>query len=116
MMGDWKAVMRVGRGHVMLLVTGETGDVVKARLPLPASHPRALLTLLEGVALWSGMPLAVAVSAVQSSPEWFGTGLFGDELFPGESQLVRFHVAHRGCRAQRLRGVADFRHLRRSGS
>lgn len=112
MMRDWKPVLRVRRGHVMLLVTSGTEDVLKARLPLPPSHPRALLTLLEGLSLWSGDPLCVAVSADESS-DWAGAGLFGDELFPAESQLVRFHAAHLGCRARRLRGVADFRPLRR---
>jgi hypothetical protein len=116
MMRDWKPVLRVGRGQVMLLVTSEAGDVLKARLPLSPGHPRALLTLLEGLALWSGEPLVVAISASESSSEWVGTDLFGDELFPAESQLVQFRVGRRGCRVPRLRGIADFRRLRRSGS
>jgi hypothetical protein len=116
MMRDWKPVLQVIRGQMLLLVTSETGDVLKARLPLSPSHPRALLTLLEGLALWSGEPLTVAVSAAESSPDWLGSGLFGDEFFPGESQLVRFHVGRLDCRVQRLRGVADFRHLRRGGT
>lgn len=115
MMRDFKTVLRVARGQVLLLVTSETGDVLKARLPLPPRHPRALLTLLEGLALWSGEPLGVAVSAAESSTEWPYSDLFGDELFPAESQLVRFHVGRLDCRAPRLRGVADFRELRRGG-
>jgi hypothetical protein len=113
-MRDWKPVLRVTRGHAMLLVTTETGDLLKAKLPLSPHHPRALLTLLEGLALWSGEPLSVVVSAPESS-DWAGSGLFGDELFPAESQLVQFRVGRRGCRGRRLRGVADFRSLRRSG-
>jgi hypothetical protein len=112
MMRDWKPVLRVSRGHVMLLVTSETGDVLKARLPLSPRHPRALLTLLEGLALWRGEPLGVVVSATESS-DWVGSGLFGDGFFPTESQLVQFHAGRLGCRVQRLRGVADFRSLRR---
>ena len=111
MMRDWKPILRVTQGRVLLLVTSETGDVLKARLPLSPRHPRALLTLLEGLSLWSGQPLSVAVSAGARSAA-VASGLFGDELVPGESQLVRFHVGH-GCRVRRLRGVADFRHLRR---
>lgn len=114
MMRDWKPVLRVARGHVLLLVTAETGDLLKARLPLSPRHPRALLTLLEGLALWSGDRLSVVVSACESS-DWVGSGLFGDELFPAESQLVQFRVGRRDCRGRRLRGVADFRALRRSG-
>jgi hypothetical protein len=37
--------------------------------------------------------------------------LFGDELWPGESPLVRFEVAVPGCR-KRLPGLGDFRGLR----
>lgn len=112
MMRDWKPVLRVSRGHVLLLVTSEAGDILKARLPLSPRHPRALLTLLEGLSLWSGEPLQVAVSAAESS-DWVGSGLFGDDFIPAESQLVQFHTGRLGCRVRRLRGVADFRALRR---
>jgi hypothetical protein len=112
MMRDWKPSLQVSRGEVLVLVTSETGDLLKARLPLSPRHPRALLTLLEGLSLWSGQPLVVAVSAGASSVG-VASGLFGDDLMPAESQLVRFHVGH-DRRARRLRGVADFRALRRS--
>jgi len=111
-MRDWKTVLRVTRHEALLLVTSEEGDLLKARLSLSPQHPRALLTLLEGLALWGGEPLPVVVSASERSTV-IASGLFGDDLFPAESQLVRFHVAHHGCRV-RLRGVADFRGLRRS--
>jgi len=115
-MRDWKAVLQVTRSSALLLVTSEVGDVLKARLPLSPSHPRALLTLLEGLSLWDGEPLSVVVSASDSSADWASSGLFGGELYPGESQLVQFHVGRRDCRAQRLRGVADFRRVRRRGA
>ena len=86
MMRDWKPVLRVSRGHVLLLVTSETGDILKARLPLSPRHPRALLTLLEGLSLWSGEPLEVAVSAAESS-DWVGSGLFGDDFIPAEKPV-----------------------------
>jgi hypothetical protein len=38
--------------------------------------------------------------------------LFGDELWPGESALVRFELVPRGRRGGRLSGVGDFRALR----
>ena len=113
MMRDWKPTLRVSRGQVLLLVTSEMGDVLKARLPMSPFHPRALLTLLEGLSLWSGQPLTVAVSAGAHS-DWLGSGLFGDDFIPAESQLVRFQIGRLGCRGRRLRGVADFRSLRRS--
>jgi hypothetical protein len=69
------------------------------------------LTLLEGLSLWQGRPLGVVISAGDDSPPSIGSGLFGDELWPGESQLVQFNVALRGCR-KRLEGLGDFRALR----
>jgi hypothetical protein len=115
MMRDWKPILRVSQGQALLLVTSEFDDVLKARLPLTPHHPRALLTLLEGLSLWSGHPLTVAVSAADHL-EWIGSGLFGNDFIPAESQLVQFRVVHRGCRGQRLGGVGDFRSLRRGAS
>ena len=99
---------------LVLIASPELGDVLKARLPLRPLHPRALLTLLEGVALWSGEALSVVIAAAPGSPSWLESGLFGDELWPGESQLVRFEVGGHG-HPKRLRGVGDFRALRVSG-
>jgi hypothetical protein len=99
----------------VLVVDPEQGDLLKARLPLVTQHPRALLTLLEGLALWRGQPLRVVVSATSAGdgrPCWSGSGLFGDELWPGESQLVRYEVADRAPRRRALVGLGDFRSLR----
>ena len=111
-MHDWDLTLRPTKGAALLLVTSEAGDLVKARLPLSPGHPRALLTLLEGLALWRGQALRVAVSAGACSAAWAGSGLFGDELYPAESPLVRFRAVHLASR-ERLRGVGDFRSLRR---
>jgi hypothetical protein len=95
----------------LLCTSPDWGDALKARLPLRPAHPRALLTLLEGLALWNGSPLRVVIAAEPGSPSWLNSGLFGDELWPGESQLVRYEVGGQG-RPKRLRGVGDFRALR----
>ena len=109
---SWTAVLRTTAREVTLLVRSpELGDLVKARLPREARHPRVLLTMLEGVALFGGSPICVALSAAPTSAPWLESGLFGDELWPVESQLVRFIVADRGCR-RRLPGLGDFRSLR----
>jgi len=89
----------------------EWGDLLKARLPLRPCHPRALLTLLEGLSLWNGSPLNVVIAAEPGSPSWLESGLFGDELWPGESQLVRYEVGGH-VRPKRLRGLGDSRELR----
>jgi hypothetical protein len=106
------AQLRTTSAEARLLCTSaDWGDVLKARLPLRPCHPRALLTLLEGVALWNGSPLSVVIAAEPGSPSWLDTGLFGDELWPGESQLVRYEVVDH-VRPKRLRGLGDFRELR----
>jgi hypothetical protein len=108
----WKCALRVTQKDVKLLVSSpEQGDLVKARLDPQPRHPRALLTTLEGLSLWSGHPLSVALYVEERSPYWPGAALFGDELWPAESQLVRFEVAHR-VRRHRLRGLGNFRSLR----
>lgn len=98
----------------LLIASPDLGDVLKARLPLHPAHPRALLTLLESMALWGGAPLTAVISAEPGCPSWHDSGLFGDELWPGESLLVRYEVAGHG-RPKRLRGLGDFRGLRVSG-
>jgi hypothetical protein len=87
------------------------GDLLKARLPGRPPHPRALLTLLEGLALWSGHPMCTVISAACDAAPTPDSILFGDELWPGESPLVRFEVAIPGCR-KRLPGLGDFRAVR----
>jgi hypothetical protein len=115
-MRPWKGSVRATPREVRVLVVDpEQGDLLKARLPLGAQHPRALLTLLEGLALWRGQPLRVAVSATSAGdgrPCWSDSGLFGDELWPGESPLVRYEVGARVSRRGRLVGLGDFRGLR----
>ena len=109
---SWTSSLRVMAQEVTLLVTTpEMGDVLKARLPMPPRHPRARLTLLEGVDLIAGEPLSVAISAAPPSAPWRGSGLFGDELWPSESPLVRF-VAARHARRRRQGGLGSFRALR----
>jgi hypothetical protein len=109
---QWTAHLQATESEVRLLVQSrEAGDLLKARLPLRPSHPRALLTLLEGIALWSGERLTCVIAAEPDYPLWLDSGLFGNELWPAESQLVSYQVALRGPR-KRLSGVGDFRELR----
>jgi hypothetical protein len=92
----------------------EGDDLIKARLPLRPPHPRALLTMLEGIALFSGEPLYAVISAGAHRDDWLGSEQWGDELWPAESPLVHFDFALPAPRApRRLRGVGDFRDVRR---
>src|ERR1019366_946182 len=100
---------------VRLLVTSsQRDDLMKGRLPVQPPHPRALLTLLEGVALYSGEPLYVVISAGNHRDAWLGSEQWCEDLWPAESPLVRFDFAIPPPRRRRtLRGVGDFRDVRR---
>lgn len=114
-MAQWPTTIRIEAEDLKLLVTSPQGDdQIKARLPLRPRHPRALLTLLEGVALWSGEPVYAVISAGEQREDWLGCEAWGEELWPTESALVHFDFAIPPARDRRtLRGVGDFRAVRR---
>lgn len=109
----WKVLLELTPAAVRLLVTDEQGDIVKAQLPARPDHCRALMFMLEALALWCGRPLSVVVSADHPVDHSFGMGPFGDD-WPDGSALVRFEFigASRPAGA-RIAGVGDFRVLRR---
>ena len=107
-MSRWKVTLRPDPREVRLLVTsGVWGDLLKARLPLPG-HPRAVLGLLEGLALWAGSPLAAAITADSRWSRTSVSTLFGGEVWPPESALVHFDFVDRRS-PRRIRGLGDFR-------
>jgi hypothetical protein len=113
-MAQWPTTIRLEEDLKLLVTDPDGNDQIKARLPLRPKHPRALLTLLEGVALFSGEPLYVVISAGSHPDDWLGCEAWGDDLWPTESQLVQFDFATPPARARRtLGGVGDFRAIRR---
>ena len=64
--------------------------IVQAHFPGHPDHPRALLTMLEGLALWQGTTLDVAISADAPVCDSLGLGVFGGERWPADSALVHF--------------------------
>ena len=114
-MAQWPSTIRIGAEDLKLLVSSPQGDdLIKARLPIHPPHPRALLTLLEGVALFSGEPLYAVISAGEDRDAWLGSEQWCEDLWPTESPLVRFDFAIPPPRPRRtLRGVGDFRAVRR---
>ena len=109
-MENWKVMLSMPRNNAMLLVTSASGDVLKARLPLPARHPRAAVTLLEGLSMWSGSPVCAVISAGRRSHPLCGAAVFGPDAWPTESPLVSWVVAD-DARHARITGVGDFREL-----
>lgn len=109
--------LRVDKIGTRLLVTDWFGhDLVKARLPVHSEHPRALLTLLEGLALYYGNRLYVAVSVAADVTKMPFDGELGEGLYPLDSALVRFEFIQLAARPRRLRGMGRFHDLRRYGS
>ena len=112
MFRPWHCTLQVTLKAATLLVRDGNRDLLKARFEPHCSHPRALLTLLEGISLWQGKPLCVALSVADECLMGRCSTLFGDELWPGESQLVQFDIVQR-ARPKYLPSVGDFRSGRR---
>lgn len=112
-MYTWKMLVEPTPTAVRLLVEDPEGnEVLKARLPTRPDHPRALLTMLEGLALWGNQPLTAAICVAPSADPRSVEALFGGDLMPADSALVRFEVFAPARRRRTLPGVGDFRQLR----
>lgn len=91
--GSWLARVRLRPVRLELVVTDLERDLLRASLPTPRLHPRALVTVLEGLALWQGAVLHTAVAADERA-DWsglFGLGLCGSALEDPASPLVDAH-------------------------
>ncbi len=65
--------------------------ILSARFADYPDHSGALLTILEGLALWRGGPINVAISADAPVSDSLGLGAFGGDPWPASSDLVSFH-------------------------
>jgi len=110
----WNATLHPRSWTTKLLVTDPQQDeILKAVLPTPPRHPRAMLTLLEGLALWSGMPITAAICVGETSGPLPDEALYDGAIAPSDSALVRFVIADDVVRRRRLlTGLGDFRQLR----
>lgn len=112
-MATWSTTLLLGNELKLLVTSPEGDDLIKARLPIRPPHPRALLTLLEGIALFSGEPLYAVISAGTRRDDWLASEQWHDELWPNESPLVQFDFAVPPPPVRRrIRGVGDFRDVR----
>jgi len=109
----WRIAVQPTAANTKLLMTDPDGnELLKAALPAAPNHPRALLTLLEGLALWVGQPLTTVISVGPSLPRHVDAALFGGDLLPCDSALVHYEVVEIRRRRRTLSGVGDFRQLR----
>ncbi len=107
--------MRIREPDLQMLVMDVEGDLLKAKLPLRSEHPRALLTVLEGLAMWQGAPLYAVQYVDASAPDYIDWAFPNADLHGQRSPLVEFSTRVYGRAKDRIRGVGDFRQLRLLG-
>jgi hypothetical protein len=71
----WIALSPSAESTRVLAMSDASNTILKARLRRAPSHPRAMATLLEAIALWQGRPVRAAL-CVDASPSGFDTSLF----------------------------------------
>lgn len=116
-MKDISVVIAPGNNETRLLMADSLGDIMIAKLgPLSLVHPDSVRMLLEALALWHRTRIRVVMRAecerqLERSGLTDGFGLGVDTLH------YRVDVLHRESRHKwrrgRLRGLGDFRLLRR---
>ena len=59
----WMGIAPSATSTRVLAMAGAHDTILKARLSRSPSHPRAMSTLLEAIALWQGLPIRAALCA-----------------------------------------------------
>jgi hypothetical protein len=59
----WMAIAPDTTSTRVLAMVGAQDTILKARLSRSPSHPRAMASLLEAIALWQGLPIRAALCA-----------------------------------------------------
>ena len=100
----------------VIAMAGPSDTILKARLSRQPSHPRALPTLLEAIALWQGAQVHAALCAADRDGV-SDSSLYRDAFVDFGGPLYTLEwipVAALGRRRRRdLGGVGDFADLRR---
>ncbi len=103
------------RADLQILVICPEGDVLKAKLPHRSEHPRALVTVLEGLAMWQGGPARGCTFCGRQGAGLHRLGFPSADLGGRRSPLVDFSTRMHGHARGRIHGVGDFRQLRLPG-
>ncbi len=59
----WMSIEPVGSEVRMMLTAPAASTMMKARMPNPPAHPRAVISFLEAITLWYGQPLRAVIDA-----------------------------------------------------
>ncbi len=71
----WMAIAPNATSTRVLAMAGAQDTILKARLLRSPSHPRAMASLLEAIALWQGLPIRAALCA-DARPDGSDSSLF----------------------------------------
>jgi len=100
----------------VLAMMGPSDTILKARLLRQPSHPRALPTLLEAIALWQGAQVHAALCAAERDGV-SDSSLYRDAFLDFGGPLYTLEWIAAGALGRRPRrdigGVGDFADLRR---
>ena len=107
----WTATLQIGHDTLKVSVRNPDGEgVLRAEFSDHPAHPNALLTLLQGVALWNGTPLCAAIFVEHVVSPSLGLGGWDNpELWPTESALVSLRFVDCRHRPRRLEAAEDLR-------
>jgi hypothetical protein len=112
----WMGIAPGATATRVLAMQGASNTILKARLRRDPSHPRALATLLEAIALWEGMPVRAALAADDEQTSFASslcrdprTDIGIDPLFT----LDWVPVAGRRQRRPAIKGMGRFHDLER---
>lgn len=111
----WMAISP-GDAHTRVIAMAGAGEtILKARLSPQPSHPRALATLLEAVALWHGTKVHAALCASDAGGAC-GSSLYRAAFDDFGGPLYTLEWVPTGGRGRRrhrdLAGLGDFADLR----
>jgi hypothetical protein len=115
----WLGLCPSAHATRILAMRGPSETILKAHLSLRPSSPRAVIALLEAMALWEGVPVRAALVVDDSSTPSTSTSLYRDTfaVFGDETPLYRLEWVPRSAADRRrrdvLRGMGEFGDLER---
>jgi hypothetical protein len=112
----WMGIAPSATSTRVLAMAGPLDTILKARLARSPSHPRAMATLLEAIALWQGRPVRAALCA-DERPGGSDTSLFRETFADVGAPLytldwIPARVRGRRARRRDIAGMGEFADLR----